>query len=249
MRAIISDIHSNIEALDSVLEDIAKRNIKEILCLGDVVGYGPSPEACIDRLKSLRICLLGNHDEAVLTSDTTDFNARARRAVEWTQHRLNDGIDRDAGKMERWNFLERLTPMVEEGRFVFIHGSPRNPTKEYVVPRDIRNPRKMEDIFRRFEGVCFGGHSHLPGVFTEDLQFMSPQDLCNVYILGEQKAFVNVGSVGQPRDGNPEACYVTFDEESVVWRRIPYDVQATRRRIHETEGLDASLGDRLLAGK
>ncbi|MBI4230737.1 MAG: metallophosphoesterase family protein [Planctomycetes bacterium] len=249
MKAIISDLHSNIEALDAVLEDIAKRNIKEILCLGDIVGYGPSPEVCIDRLKEVRIALLGNHDEAVLTSDTTDFNARARRAVEWTRKRLNDGIQGDPKKMERWNFLERLTPVVDEGKFLFIHGSPRSPTKEYVIPRDIRNRSKMQDIFRRFEGVCFGGHSHLPGVFTEDGQFLSPQDLCNVYLIEAQKAFVNVGSVGQPRDGNPEACYVTFDDETVVWRRIPYDVQATRRKIHETEGLDDSLGDRLLVGK
>lgn len=249
MKAIISDIHSNLAALEAVLADIRSLGIQEIVCLGDVVGYGPDPEACIDLLKDLPVALLGNHDEAVLLGEASDFNLRARRAVEWTRRRLNDNIQNDPIKMERWNFLERMETLRQEGDVTYVHGSPRNPTKEYVFPRDAANPAKMQDIFNRFPGICFGGHTHLPGVFTPAGEFLTPEDLNNVYIRDGQKALVNIGSVGQPRDGDVRACYATFDGETVVWRRVEYDAQQTAQKIYAIEDLDRSLGDRLLKGR
>lgn len=249
MIALISDIHSNLAALEAVLADIRAKNVDEVICLGDVVGYGPEPEACIDLLKDLKTVLLGNHDEAVLQGEASDFNLRARRAVEWTRKRLNENIQNDSLKQERWNFLERMQTIRQDGDLTFVHGSPRNPTKEYVIPRDALNHAKMKDIFDRFPGLCFGGHTHLPGVFTSSFEFMTPKDLHNVYIPDGSKAFVNIGSVGQPRDGDIRASYVTYDGESVVWRRIEYDVQKTVQKIHAIEGLDRSLGDRLLEGR
>ena len=250
MKAIISDIHSNLGALEAVLSDIRAKDIREIICLGDVVGYGPEPEACIDLLKDLKIVLLGNHDEAVLLGEAEDFNTRARRAVEWTRKRLNDGIQHDAIKMERWNFLERMASVHEDGRVMYIHGSPRNPTKEYVLPWSVNDHEKMKDIFLRIPGICFGGHTHLPGVFTESFEFFSPSDLHNVYVVEPgQKAFVNVGSVGQPRDGDTRSCYVTFDGETIVWRRVEYDIEKTAQKIYAVDELDNTLGDRLKKGR
>ena len=249
MIALISDIHSNLAALEAVLTDIRAKNVDEIICLGDVVGYGPDPEACIDFLKDLKTVLLGNHDEAVLTGEASDFNLRARRAVDWTRKRLNENIQNDPIKQERWNFLERMQSILQDGNLTFVHGSPRNPTKEYVIPRDAMNQAKMKDIFERIPGLCFGGHTHLPGVFTPNFEFLTPKDMNNIYIHDGSKAFVNIGSVGQPRDGDIRASYVTYDGESVVWRRIEYDVQKTVQKIHAIDGLDRSLGDRLLEGR
>ncbi len=248
MIAFISDIHSNLAALEAVLGDIRAKKIDEIVCLGDVVGYGPDPEACIDLLKDLKTVLLGNHDEAVLTGEASDFNLRARRAADWTRQRLSDNIHNDPLKQERWNFLERMESIRQEGNVTYVHGSPRNPTKEYVIPRDATNHGKMKDIFDQIPHLCFGGHTHLPGVFTEKFEFFSPQDLHNIYIPDSSKAFVNIGSVGQPRDGDIRACYATYDGESVVWRRVEYDVDKTVQKIHAIDALDRSLGDRLLEG-
>jgi diadenosine tetraphosphatase ApaH/serine/threonine PP2A family protein phosphatase len=249
MIAIISDIHSNLEALESVLEDIRAREIGKIYCLGDVVGYGPDPEACIDRLLHLEVVTMGNHDEAVLTRNTNDFNFRARRAAEWTRDRLNTDIAGDPKKMERWNFLERMKTIHDEGDVTYLHASPRSPTREYVLPADIAHPDKMKDIFGRFSGICFAGHTHIPGVFTEAGEYLPPADLNGVYLLDGRKAFINVGSVGQPRDRDPRACYVTFNGDTVVFRRIPYDVDKTCQKIHKIDALDRYLGDRLKLGR
>lgn len=252
MIALISDIHSNLAALEAVLADIrAKKEVEGIVCLGDVIGYGPDPEACIDLLmKDVRFSLLGNHDEAVLTGEAADFNLRARQAIEWTRKRLGENREADPIKMERWRFLERMGLTHREGDVLYLHGSPRNPTSEYVIPRDTANRAKMQEIFDQVPWVCFGGHTHLPGVFTEQFEFMTPKELHNVYLLEPgRKVFVNIGSVGQPRDGDTRPCYATFDGESVVWRRVGYDIEKTAQKIYAIEGLDRSLGDRLFVGR
>lgn len=250
MIAIVSDVHSNLAALEAVLEDIQSLNIREIVSLGDIVGYGPDPEACVDLLRGARISTMGNHEEAVLTGDASDFNIRARRAAEWTRKQFRQGIESDPRKMERWNVLERLVRTHEEEGVLYLHASPSQPTREYIVPRDARNTQKMKRIFSQIDSVCFGGHTHLPGVFTQGNEFFSPAQLHNLFMIDKaQKVMINVGSVGQPRDGDTTACYVTFDGETVVWRRVKYDVQKTIRKIYEIEDLDNYLGDRLKVGK
>jgi diadenosine tetraphosphatase ApaH/serine/threonine PP2A family protein phosphatase len=255
--AIISDIHSNLAALDAVLEDIQSRNIRQIICLGDVVGYGPQPCQCVERVHQCELTIMGNHDEAIFHSRKTDeFNLRAEMAIEWTRNELTRGPETQAAAHVQ--FLRDLQlseeRTVDETPVLFVHGSPRRPLREYIFPRDTRNRDKMADIFSRFPRLCFVGHSHVPGVYTEDLRYTHPSELefLKIYHFeDEQKAVVNVGSVGQPRDSDPRACYVTLTDEAdaIVFRRVKYDVEATRNRIYETPGLDNSLGDRLVEGR
>lgn len=246
MRAIISDIHANLEALEAVLADIRQQNITEIYCLGDIIGYGPNPNECIDRVKSVQMCLLGNHDQAALF-DPEGFNASAERAVFWTRKMLENGKGPDAEK--RWEFLGELPRMFKEPNFLYVHGSARNPLNEYVFPEDIYNQRKMERIFALVEKYCFQGHTHIPGVFTESLNFLAPEEIDFKYVLGPEKVLINVGSVGQPRNGDPRSSYVILDGNTVQFRRVAYDFEITRRKIYENPDLDNFLGDRLADGR
>ncbi len=247
-RALISDIHSNLEALEEVLADIRAQQIEEIYCLGDIIGYGPNPRECIDRIMDCQVCLLGNHDQGALF-DPEGFNSGAERAIFWTRSQLestNGDLDKNA---RRWDFLGELPRNRREDGYLFVHGSARNPLNEYVFPEDIYNQRKMEKIFSLIEKNCFQGHTHVPGVFTQALQFYSPEEINHEYRLGEQKIMVNVGSVGQPRDLDPRSCYVVLEDDVVRFRRVEYDVEATRRKIYDIPELDNFLGDRLREGR
>lgn len=246
MWALISDIHSNYEALLAVAEDIEKHDVEKVICLGDIVGYGPNPCECVDMVMDCDITILGNHDQGALF-DPEGFNSGAERAIFWTRTQLENATDPLAET--RWEFLGDRPRMHKEGEILFVHGSARNPLNEYVFPEDIYNPRKMEKIFQVVDKYCFQGHTHVPGVFTENLQFLSPTDLAGSYQLENQKTLINVGSVGQPRDGDPRACYVLFDGETITYRRIEYDARKTRDKIYGIPDLDKYLGDRLLEGR
>lgn len=246
-RAIISDIHSNLEALTAVLEDIRQQGISEVFCLGDVVGYGPNPRECIDLVMRCRVCLLGNHDQGALF-DPEGFNTGAERAIFWTRDQLENG-DNSADRERRWEFLGELPRNFQEQDYLFVHGSARNPLNEYVFPEDIYNRRKLEKIFSLIERYAFQGHTHVPGVFTEGLSFLSPDELGYEYRLNRDKVMVNVGSVGQPRDGDPRACYVVIDDDVIRFRRVQYPLEETVRKIYEVPELDNFLGDRLRDGR
>ena len=210
-RALISDIHGNLEALEVVLGDIQDQGVDEIFCLGDIIGYGPNPRECIDLvMEHCKTTLLGNHDQGALY-DPDGFNIGAERAIFWTREQLESPYDR-ANNERRWEFLSELPRTHRQGPFLFVHGSPRNPLSEYIFPEDIYNHRKMERLFQLVERYCFQGHTHVPGVFTEGFQFYAPEEIEHQYTLGDAKVMVNVGSVGQPRDGDPRACYVILDD-------------------------------------
>jgi predicted phosphodiesterase len=244
-RALISDIHANLEALRVVLDDIRSQGIREIYCLGDIVGYGPNPCECLEEVMAkCKVTILGNHDQATLF-DPDGFNPIALRAVYWTRDKLDSG----AGKNKRWDFLGDLHKTHSEGDYLFVHGSPREPTNEYVFPEDIYNQRKMDTLFGRIQKYCFQGHTHLPGIFTPEYRFIPPEDCSYQYRLNDQPVMVNVGSVGQPRDGDPRACYVVIDDDLVTFRRLEYPAEETRRKIYAVPDLDNALGDRLLSGR
>jgi len=263
-RALISDIHGNLEALDVVLDDIQAQGVSEIYCLGDIIGYGPNPRECIDRvMESCRVTLLGNHDQGALF-DPDGFNIGAERAIFWTREQLESPHDRNNEK--RWEFLGELPRTHRLNTFLFVHGSPRNPLSEYIFPEDIYNHRKMERLFQLVERYCFQGHTHVPGVFTESYQFFAPEEIDNEYTLGEGKVMINVGSVGQPRDGDPRACYVILEDGhadgdgevdpgkpggpvTVTFRRLPYDFESTIQKIYAIPELEPFLGDRLRQGR
>lgn len=250
-RALISDIHGNFEALTAVLEKIDTLGVKEIFCLGDIIGYGPDPVKCLDAvIDNCQRTILGNHDQAAVF-DPQGFNPVALRAIYWTRDQLEDdrgGVD---ACNRRWDFLGELPRRHDEGQFLFVHGSPRDPTNEYVFPEHIYEPARLENLMKRFDNYCFQGHTHIPGIFTETGSFHTPADRDYHYQLTSTKVMVNVGSVGQPRDEDPRACFVVLDDEemTLTYYRVDYDIEATRQKIHNIPELDNMLGDRLLSGR
>lgn len=253
MIALISDIHANIEALTVVMEDINKQNVDTIFCLGDVIGYGPNPRECIEIVRNCsEFTLCGNHEEAVLFS-AQDFNVKARRAIDWTRDQLNSDQYDQEKNYELWDFLGELRKKVKDDSVLYVHASPRQPTREYVLPKDIKDQNKMESIFMEFENcnVCFCGHTHIPGVFTDNLNFEYSKNLGNRFELSSYpgKKLINVGSVGQPRDGDNRASYVLFDGEVVEWKRLPYDYKTTMGKIRNIDDLADYLAVRLEEGR
>lgn len=249
-RAVISDIHGNLTALEVVLEDIRNRGIEQIYCLGDVVGYGPNPRECIDRVMEFDLCILGNHDQAALF-DPEGFSSTAEKAIFWTRGQLESRSDTDTveDQQRRWSYLCELPRTYHEGDHLYVHGSARSPVNEYVFPEDVYNRNKIERIFSMIPKYCFQGHTHVPGVFTESFQFLSPQEFNFKYTLGEQKLMVNVGSVGQPRDGDPRSCYIIIEDDTLQFVRLEYPAQQVASQIYAIEELDNFLGDRLIEGK
>lgn len=250
-RALISDIHGNWEALEAVLSDIEQQNTDEILCLGDIVGYGPNPRECLDKVMEIaQITILGNHDQAVLF-DPDGFNPVALQAVFWTRDELDKPASQTDQTNQRWDFLGELPRTYEEGEFLFVHGSPREPTNEYVFPEDVYNMAKMNDLFGRISSYAFQGHTHIPGIFRSGPDFISPEDFDYEYTLSDDKIMCNVGSVGQPRDEDPRACYVILDDEmkTVSFRRVEYPFDVTAEKIYNIPSLDDMLGNRLKQGR
>ena len=245
-RAIISDIHSNLEGLEAVLADIQSQEISEIFCLGDVIGYGPNPRECIDLVMQTKVCILGNHDQGALF-DPESFSSGAERAIFWTRDQLETG-NGDPQATRRWDFLAELPRNHREEKMQFVHGSPRNPLNEYVFPEDIHNVKKFEKLFSLIQGTCFVGHTHIPGVFSESRNFFRPPHIEYKYQLGNEKTLINVGSVGQPRDGDPRSCYVVLEDTTVNFRRVEYPFEKTAEKIHAIAELDDFLGDRLKLG-
>lgn len=274
MFAIISDIHGNLEALKTVLADIEKRGITDIVCLGDVIGYGPNPLECIDLVQEkCRVCLMGNHDHAVLY-EPTNFNPAAEAAAYWTRAQLDNESDIDA-RGRRWSFLGKLAIRVCENGISYVHASPRRPINEYIFPEDVfTNPQKVTANFERLDGrLCFVGHTHQPGVFLDDPYFDPPDELPDspYYEISDERAIINVGSVGQPRDKDPRASYVVvystedespegggrrslvdqaegFDVDQIEFVRLEYDIDVTVKQILAEPMLDDMLGYRLYEG-
>jgi diadenosine tetraphosphatase ApaH/serine/threonine PP2A family protein phosphatase len=253
LKAFISDIHGNLEALTAVLADIESNGIKEIYCLGDVIGYGPNPRECIDLIMQCRVVLLGNHDQGAMF-DPDGFNGPAERAIFWTRSQLETSPETRQVREKRWEFLAERPRVHKENGFLFVHGSARNPLNEYVFPEDIYNQRKMDRIFALVERYCFQGHTHVPGIFTEGqpeelYQFHAPDDIDYKHKLDGHKTLCNVGSVGQPRDGDWRACYVVLDGDMLYYRRVEYDIDTTVKKIYAIPDLDNFLGDRLRDGR
>lgn len=233
---VISDIHANLTAFETVLED-SKGDWEYVWCLGDVVGYGPDPNECVDLLKTLpHLCLAGNHDWAALGRlDIRTFNPDARKAVTWT---------RDTLTPENTAYLEALPTTFVIGQYTLAHGSPREPVWEYIL-----EPIVASLNFSNFETpYCLVGHTHQPVIY-ELLNEQGDTDMiAPVYRqtrpLNGRRVIVNPGSVGQPRDQNPDAAYAILDVERNVWehRRVPYDIAAVQKRMAQFE-----MPERLIA--
>ncbi len=238
---IISDIHGNLEALEAVFKELEKQDLDKILCLGDVIGYGPDPEECVALVRSRAdIILAGNHDYAPLgLVDTSFFNIYAKTAVEWTASRLSD---------ETRTFLEQCPLRAEFENFTIVHATPSRPEAwNYILSID-----DAVENFPHFKGqVCFIGHSHVPLIIEEKSDGRILVHRKNmVRCDSESRYIINVGSVGQPRDLNPRAACALFDSERLEYEllRVEYEVGMTQRKILD-RGLPAFLAERLALGQ
>ena len=249
MIAFISDIHSNLEALTAVFAEIERRGIQDIVCLGDIVGYGPNPIECIDMVaERCKVALMGNHDFAVFY-EPYNFNTGAEQASYWTRNCFETDPD-PVRRGQRWKYLGNLPVRVKTPQFIGVHASPRRPINEYLFPDDIyTNPGKFVSIFERFERLCFVGHTHVPGVFLEGPDFYSPDELDGKFEITDEKAIINVGSVGQQRDRDPRSSLVILGDRYVEFVRVPYDVETTIQKVEAIPDLDDFLGTRLRDGR
>jgi predicted phosphodiesterase len=221
---IISDIHANLTALDTVLEHAGQ--VDAVWCLGDLVGYGPDPNECIARLAGFPdfSCTLGNHDAAVLDHiDPATFNPEARQAIQWTQETLTESSRA---------FLLSLPERVNQDHVTLAHGSPRQPVWEYLL--DVHNATLNFEYFD--SPYCFVGHTHLPVLYHLDEEHSNARLLVlrpNTRLNLVPRAIVNPGSVGQPRDRDPRASYAIYDPEEYTWEyyRVPYDIESVQGRM------------------
>ena len=238
-----------------VFDDIHRRGIETIHCLGDLVGYGPDPGACLDMvMEYCDVVIMGNHDFAAIY-EPARFNFSAESAAYWTRKKLDTETD-PAKLAQRWAYLgNRSVSAKISGQAVgieeilLVHGSPRRPINEYIFPDDINtNSGKFSTAMDRFKQLCFVGHTHVPGVFTTKGDFFTPKELDNVYDLSD-KALINVGSVGQPRDRDPRAGYVILEQGKITFVRVEYDWRKTMKKVHRIPQLDDYLGTRLVDGR
>jgi len=250
MIAIVSDIHGNLEALEAVLRDIATRGVDCIWCLGDIVGYGPNPIEVTDLVRrNTTLCLLGNHDWALLNRPV-GFNTVAARMIYKTREWMEPQNKSPEEVCDRWRYIERLPDIEDQGDYVLVHASPRHRISEYILPTDVSyNREKFAEIFPLFDRYCFVGHSHHPCVITEDLSLVSPKGTDFEVRLDERKTIINVGSVGQPRDGDSRACYITLENGGVCFHRVFYPWEKTRGKLSSLGSNFEILGRRLGLGR
>ncbi|HYG75493.1 MAG TPA: metallophosphoesterase family protein [Planctomycetota bacterium] len=251
MIAILSDVHANIEALQAVYDDLNQRGIKRIFFLGDIVGYGPNPAEVLEFIKKCEFCLLGNHDEACLKGPPKTFNAAAARASLWTRKQidpeqmprsfLRPGLYQQ--RKEQWDYLQQLKPVRIVSDIMFVHDTPAQPGSW----RYVRSRTEADAGFAKYPALraFFFGHSHQPGVWFED-SYASAEPGRKFDF--KKRVMVNVGSVGQPRDKDPRACYVVLEPDGFRFFRVTYDFTKTQQKILACPELDPSLAERLAKG-
>jgi hypothetical protein len=252
MRAIFSDVHGNLEALQAVLTEVSRQQVTSVYNLGDTMGCGPNPIECLDLAMEMEVVLLGIFDHGVLF-DTDGFGPSAEQSVFWARKLLESSVEEPAVRQRRCTFLAGLSPSHREGDVLYVHGSPRNQLGEYVFPEDIDNEPKMRAISKRFDQVCFTGNTGVPGVFVQRgpgrWEFFGPEDCVGGFPVVGPRVLCNVGAVGWPRDGDWRACYVLFDGEAIWFRRVEYDVEATVRKIDAIPMLSNIYGNWLREGR
>lgn len=238
--AIISDIHANITAFDAVLEDIAKREVDRLVCLGDVVGYNASPNACADKVRAMNIpTICGNHDAVACSlEEPWGFNPVALAAAVWTRESLTH---------DNHVWLRGLPDARVHDDFVAVHGSPFDRDFYMFNWEDVlQHMDYLKEVDRK---VCFFGHTHTPGIFAADGVYTIDDD-AKFQLEPDKEYFINPGSVGQPRDGDPRSAYGLFNSETREYElvRVEYDVAAAQDQIL-AEGLPEFLAQRLAQGR
>jgi len=239
--AFISDIHANLEALEAVLEDIGSRNIDEIICLGDIVGYGANPNECCELVKTkCPVTLLGNHDAAAVDQlSTQHFNIHAKIAIEWTSQNL---------KHESESFLETLPFKATKPSLTLVHATPYEPNMWYYIT-------SLEEAAFNYQffdtQLCLVGHTHIPIIIVLDKEkelYVHQDSVIHLDDVKDARLLINVGSVGQPRDRNPKSCYGIFDSDAgeFSYHRVEYNIEKTQakmKKIKMPEFLISRLAD------
>lgn len=246
--AVIADVHGNLAALESVLDHIRGQGAESVWSLGDLIGYGPDPRACIQAAGKFTVNLLGDHEEAVCLG-AIGFNPVAKIAIDWTRKQLNLETSPPEENRDLWNFIGHLEKREKRGHFLLVHATPREPTREYLFQQDSRDRSRMDDVFSFGADadwrVCLAGHSHQSGVFIQGdpCVFLPPAECGHRYRHAGRmsRILVSVGSVGQPRDGDWRASYVTLDDEFICFHRVEYDRQRTIDRYREFSELPERL--------
>ena len=248
--AIISDIHSNLEALTAVLDDIATSRAERIFCLGDCIGYGPNPQECLKIIQeNCDLVLMGNHEQAIIKGPA-NFTPLAAKALDWTASRLNSP--------QILSYIQNLPSHYTEGKTCYVHGSINDPINEYV--READSPwtfyQLVNTLRKDFTKIdhCFVGHNHRTFLGTEMGYIFPHEDITNSlnnqmkFTLTGQKAYISVGSVGQPRDGDNRASWLLFDGETAEYHRVKYNWQQTAKKIQDST-LPNFLAERLEYGE
>lgn len=239
--ALISDIHGNLEALVSVLEHIEKQKVDSIHCLGDVIGYGSDPIGCLDLVcRNCDVKLMGNHEFAALgLDDTSDYNPVAKKATVWTMSQLSD---RERGLIEKFEMSHTVDDLL------LVHASPVEPERwNYILTAEAA----LDAFVEMRENIGFFGHTHVPQIYCEREEELPRMQAGHDILMDEESRYlINVGSVGQPRDNDPRACYATFDtvEREVLYHRVAYDIEATQEKMTEAS-LPRMLIERLSVGR
>lgn len=227
--AVISDIHSNLEALTECCRVAEENGAEQFVCLGDSVGYGPDPVAVLDKLRSLPnlICILGNHDEYMFNFIALDSTPPVQIVAEWTIKQLS---------AEHIDFLKSLSYTEVENGVTYVHASMHQPGSWGYVTSTERAKKCMDSSSTN---LVFYGHVHIPMIFHEkpdnSVEMITPDSDTTISLHQNHRYVINVGSVGQPRDGNNEACFVMYDEDlhSVTFHRVPYEYEKTIQKIHD----------------
>jgi len=243
--AVFADIHANLEAMKAFVEDSLTRHVHRYICLGDIVGYGANPNECIELLQTLpkMNCILGNHDAAAIWRYSPySMTKDAKEVILWTIDQLNpNSVD----------FLQSLRPVLNLGNMIFAHANPYNPEAYRYVVNKKYAARSFAAVKQK---LTFIGHSHRPVLITRknffQITFTPPRGSEKCFLNKEKKQIINCGSIGQPRDGDPRACYCVVDttDETVEFYRLPYDIQSAAEKI-KLAGLPDILGSRLIRGK
>ena len=237
---IIADIHGNLEALETVIAACRQEGIQDFLCLGDLVGYGANPKECLKMIQYLKaICIAGNHDWAVLGKiDVAYFNPVAKAAIAWTRQQLSQ---------QDLNFLKSLDLIFKNDDMILVHGTLDHPEEFHYL-------LDMSDILNTFSLIdrplCFLAHTHVPGIFVKHKEKFYDARNLKITLSPQEQCVVNVGSVGQPRDGSPLAAYCIYDTDArkVEIKRIAYDIETAQKKIL-VAGLPAFLAQRLSIGR
>lgn len=238
--AVLGDIHANLDALNVVLDDCRAQGVTDFLCTGDVVGYNACPHECMEIVRSLGCpVVVGNHDYYVASQQNLDdFNPAAAAVVEWTREQLSD---------EELNWLRNLPFTVTHMGITLVHSTMDNPENFGYV---FDNLQAEANFLMQKTPACFHGHTHCPMIYEKSLNGVFRIDPQDFTLPIGRKYFVNVGSVGQPRDGDPRATYVIYDPKArqIRYRRLEYDIEAAQARIR-LAGLPERLAERLAVGQ